>query len=82
MVEKEEVVVVGPLEVEVKEEEVAGLLEEEEEKEVVAVADGQLEEVGDGQVVEEVEDGRVVEEVEAAGRMVEQLKTGGERYLV
>lgn len=60
-------------EVVVKEVVVDGLQveEEEEEKEEVAV----------GLQVEEVEDGQVVA-VAAVGMMVEQLKIGGERYLL
>lgn len=75
----------------VKAVEVAGLPEEEEKVEVVVglpveeegkeeVVDGLLEEVEDG-LQEEVEDGQVVVAAEA-GMRVEQLKIGGERYLL
>lgn len=76
----------------VKAVEVAGLPEEEEKVEVVVglpveeegkeeVEDGLLEEVEDG-LQEEVEDGQVVVVAAEAGMRVEQLKIGGERYLL
>lgn len=72
----------------VKVAEVVGLLEEVVVKEVAEagllaeeVEDGLQEEVEGGRLVE-VEDGQVVVEVAAAGMKVEQLKIGGERYLL